>query len=235
MKQAKLLKIAGVIGLLLFCLWAWFSITNSNRFPIKAVKVQSSFQHLSQQRLQTLITPYVTGGFFAINVKHLEKLLMQQPWVASVAITRVWPSKIIITITERQAIARWGRQALLDGNGTLFTPSSKSFPKNLPWLIGPDGQQPAVWKMYQQADQLLLPLKITVTGVDFTPRHAWRLTLSDGMELLLGRIDTRQRLQRFIAAYPKLFAGRADKVRSVDLRYPDGFAVKWKSSVKRVH
>ena len=35
------------------------------------------------------------------------------------------------------------------------------------------------------------------------------------------------RLQRFISAYPTLFAGRIQDLKRVDLRYSNGFSVYW--------
>ena len=74
-----------------------------------------------------------------------------------------------------------------------------------------------------------------------TPRYAWQLRWADGagasLELDLGRDApeaVEQRLARFIAAYPDT-VGRLQRspgtVRHVDLRYPNGFALRvagWK-------
>ena len=45
--------------------------------------------------------------------------------------------------------------------------------------------------------------------------------------LELGRADTRERLQRFISAFPTVFADRIEELKRVDLRYSNGFSVYW--------
>ncbi len=77
-----------------------------------------------------------------------------------------------------------------------------------------------------------------------TPRHAWQLRMAGGLELELGRDGAEPveaRLARFVAAYPESIgrlprsaAGAAEGAvspRHVDLRYPNGFALRvagWK-------
>ena len=45
---------------------------------------------------------------------------------------------------------------------------------------------------------------------------------------MLGREQGMQRIQRFVAFYPALLAARADNVRAVDLRYPNGIVLRWR-------
>ena len=45
--------------------------------------------------------------------------------------------------------------------------------------------------------------------------------------LLLGREDVRQKAERFAASYPDALANRAAFLARVDMRYANGFAVRW--------
>jgi cell division protein FtsQ len=69
-------------------------------------------------------------------------------------------------------------------------------------------------------------LGLQVTKLVLSPRHAWQLRLSNGMVLELGREDMQQRLARFVEAYPYSLAAIQSRVKYVDLRYGNGFAVK---------
>ena len=50
------------------------------------------------------------------------------------------------------------------------------------------------------------------------------------LTLQLGKDDVEQRLLRFSAAFPDAFNDQVLKVKTVDLRYPNGFAVRWSDS-----
>ena len=73
----------------------------------------------------------------------------------------------------------------------------------------------------------LAPLGIAITRMELDERRAWHLQVGNGVLLELGRADTRERLQRFIRAYPTIFAARIEELKRVDLRYSNGFSVYW--------
>jgi cell division protein FtsQ len=62
------------------------------------------------------------------------------------------------------------------------------------------------------------------------------LKLDNGMLVEMGREQQKSpvgvRLQRFIEAYPELVAKRAARPAVVDLRYPNGFAMRVAGDVK---
>jgi cell division protein FtsQ len=65
---------------------------------------------------------------------------------------------------------------------------------------------------------------------------AWQLKLERGMLVDLGREQPKSpvgvRLQRFVEVYPELVAKRAQRPAVVDLRYPNGFAIRVAGEVK---
>ncbi len=50
------------------------------------------------------------------------------------------------------------------------------------------------------------------------------------MRVMLGRGDGYQRLLRFVRFYHRALQGRTAEVELVDLRYSNGFAVRWKDA-----
>jgi cell division protein FtsQ len=176
--------------------------------------------------------PFVNEkNLFTLKMAGLKQALLQQPWIASVVIKRVWPDQITIDIVEQQPLAIWNDQALLAENATVFAAAKNTFPANLPQLYGPEGQQGNVWQQYQQFNQALQPLQLTVSRLVFNSRGSWQIVLNNGIALNLGRTELMPRLQRFIQVYPKLFANRVNQVVLIDLRYPAGLAVQWKTQL----
>jgi cell division protein FtsQ len=70
--------------------------------------------------------------------------------------------------------------------------------------------------------------------VALSPRLAWLLKLEDGMLVELGREQAkapiRMRLQRFVDYYPTLSETRHGRPMAVDMRYPNGFALRFPAS-----
>ena len=67
-----------------------------------------------------------------------------------------------------------------------------------------------------------------IERVVLSPRHAWQLRLANGLHLALGRDPeaAELRLKSFVAAYPATLSPGGRRYESVDLRYPNGFAVR---------
>jgi cell division protein FtsQ len=53
------------------------------------------------------------------------------------------------------------------------------------------------------------------------------------MQVVLGRGNGYGRLLKFVRFYRRAFHDRAATVARVDLRYSNGFAVRWKQTGKR--
>ena len=98
----------------------------------------------------------------------------------------------------------------------------------MPLLSGPAGARPRrVFADYQRFSRLLEGLP-PVREVRQEARGAWHIGLANGMTITAGRKDVAGRLKRFAAVYRSRLAGVAPPLESVDLRYSDGFAVRFK-------
>ena len=102
----------------------------------------------------------------------------------------------------------------------------------LPLFAGPAGTEAELARRYRRFCELLAPLGAAPERVVLTARHAWQLR-AGALDLELGRDGAEpveQRLARFVAAYPeslgKLPQATATARRHVDLRYPNGFALR---------
>jgi len=202
-------------------------LSDPYRFPLEVVEVKGDFRYLDKQRLQDAVASHVEGGFFTVDVNAIRTAAEQLPWVYKAAVKRVWPATLRISIEEQQAIARWDEQGFLNMNGEPFYPEASSLVLPLPSLAGPEGHELKVLENYQRVTQTLAPLGIQVSRMELDSRRAWHLQVGNGVLLELGRVDTRERLQRFIRAYPTVFAARIEELKRVDLRYSNGFSVNW--------
>ena len=71
-------------------------------------------------------------------------------------------------------------------------------------------------------------LGASLERVVLSPRFAWQLRLGNGLHLMLGRdADAAEaRLRRFVGAYREMRERLGGRQQVVDLRYPNGFAVR---------
>jgi cell division protein FtsQ len=196
-------------------------------FPLRTVSVVGDLHHVTSDAIRAGLAGRVSGNFFAANLDALRGAIEQIPWVRRAAVRRQWPDLIQVRIEEQVPIARWSDKGLLNKYGELFAGDADTA---LPLLEGPPGTESLVAGRYTVFRALLTPLGTDVVELALSPRHAWQVRLASGATLALGREEPREpaeaRLERFVAAYPQIVAALGQPLEHVDLRYPNGFAVR---------
>lgn len=196
--------------------------------PLNSVQIRGEFRKVSEAELRNAVDTQALGGFFTTDVDAVRERVKELPWVDEVAVRRVWPDRLTVTVKEQQAVARWGEKSLLNTRGELFTPEGNSMPAGLPVLNGPRGNSLFVLKRYVEMRESLQEIGRDIRMLVLDERRAWRLELDNGLRLALGRNDRLERLQRFKQVYSSLFAGKVNNIDRIDLRYANGLAVDWK-------
>lgn len=203
-------------------------------FPIRTLKVESTFERVGRAEVQAVVAPRA-AGFFETDVRAVREALVALPWVASASVRRVWPDTLHVVLVEERPVARWAQGGLVNIDGGVFEPGAGEEPPGLPLFEGPPRSAPQVLAYYRRLQGELAPLGLTVQRVGLDARRAWELTLDNGIDLTLGRKDPDGRLRRFVQLYPGTIAARADEIDQVDLRYSNGFAVRWRAPGASAH
>ncbi len=209
--------------------WGVAHLLDPDTLPIRSVRVEGDFVHLSARQVRAAVAPVARGGFFQVAVGQVMRAAQSLPWVDRVSVTRIWPDTLLIAVTEQTPLARWGEHELINRRGQRFAPPLDTFPAGLPQLRGPDGLETVLAARYYEMARVLAPVGLQIRELDQDERRSWRMLLDNGIELRLGRTEAYERLLRFVRLYPGTLAPQAEMVGQVDLRYTNGFAVRWKS------
>ena len=216
-----------VVGILLALFAALQALLRSSLFPVREITVLGKLEHTAREQLARALQGRVTGNFFSTDLGMLRTAVEPLPWVRQVSARRIWPDRIEVHVEEHVALARWGESGLVNTYGERFVATSRAA---LPVFAGPEGTESEVTRRYRQFSALLASLGEVPERVILTPRFAWQLRLARGLNLELGRDTARdpieRRLARFVAAYPHTLARIPRRHEHVDLRYPNGFALR---------
>ena len=201
---------------------AYYATHLPGLFPLHSVRLSAAPQRVDAAEVLQVVRNEVHGNFFTVDIERLRQSLEKLPWVRNVSIRREFPQRLAVRLEEHHALARWNNNALVNRQGEIF---AANIGQALPRFTGQDGAAADVAQHYAQFSQQVAALDLQVTQLALSPRHAWQLRLSNGMVLELGREDMQQRLARFVEVYPYSLAAIQSKVKFVDLRYRNGFAV----------
>ncbi len=244
---ANALAVLAVLVLLaVLLLW----VARRPYFQIERVVLESNqggaFHYVQVDELAHNIQGKVTGGFFDINLDEARAVFESVPWVRRAQVKREWPNQLRVVIEEQEPLAFWNEDQMINRWGEVFTADKKRVLQTghadlIPQLNGPEQSERLVIQRYAEVARWVAPLGLDIEQVTLSPRYAWDVVLSNGMQLLIGRDPAAEatdphgrsgaqsfaaRIERFIQAWPALserLAGRT--IARADLRYNDGFAI----------
>lgn len=213
------------IASLLFALVALQLLVRSEQFPLRQVEVVTVLQRTTSDDIEAAVRASLTGNFFALDIARVRASLEALPWVRRAAVRRVWPDRLRIRLEEHVALARWSAGGLINVHGERFYAHTGAA---LPLFVAPPGTEAEVARRYARFADAVAPLGAAPERVVLTPRLAWQLRLANGLHLMLGR-DAQAaeiRLRRFVGIYPAAREHFGSRHDYVDLRYPNGFALR---------
>lgn len=219
---------SGVVLLAALVPWGTGEVLNAMDRQVMAVDITSNLVGENRVALERSAGQWVGRSFFATDLSDVKNQLEQRPWVESAAVRRVWPDRLAIEIREKKPLAYWSDGRLVSRSGEVFSPSNPEVAGKLPLLSGPDERVMDVIRMARTMSDTLAEHSLGFAGLSLEQRGAWTLTLSNGIEVVLGRDQVTERFERFVTVYQERLVSRASEVKRVDARYSNGVAVKWK-------
>ena len=203
----------------------WFA---AGRWPVTQLTVQAEFKHVSADDIRAEVQPRLGKGFFALDLDAVQKAVAALPWVESVEARKHWPDTLQLRIYERQPFARWNGKQLISRQGLVFDAPDVADIGVLPDLRGPDARLAEVVSFYAETRKAFAGTQLQINGVTLTERGSWSVSAANGAQVVIGdREYAGRRLRRFLDVYPQLIAGHTDGFVYADLRYTNGFAVRW--------
>lgn len=231
--------VADIVFILSGVLLAWAGVMVLQRLPIlplKKIIVTKSIQQVSAAQIEQVARTMISGSFLTVNLSAAQRSFEQLPWVRRASLRRQWPDSLVLSLEGQHPVAQWSAQ---DGEARLVNDFGEVFvaavPKEiaLPVFSGPEGSAAQMLRRYGEFSTRLATVQRKLVALRLSPREAWQLKLDDGVVLELGRDQPKtplfERLTRFTAHYA-FVKDRLHALSVVDMRYPNGFALKARKS-----
>ena len=103
------------------------------------------------------------------------------PWVAAASVRRVWPDRLVVTLTEHRALGVWEDGRLLSDRGELFVanPDEAEIYGPLPEFSGPiqrgEGRRAT---LLRTVGAICAACRCSIAAIDISDRKAWSLRLA---------------------------------------------------------
>jgi cell division protein FtsQ len=209
--------------------WVSMGIVASDRWPIRWLEINGSFQRVSAEQLRASLTPLIASSFFTIDLQELRDAADRNSWVSVINVQKRWPDTVVVNVEEFVPFAHWNQGQLISSQGEAFSVPEADSLQGLPWLNGPQDQLGQVLKNWARFNDELVSAGLEIQQMTLDERGSWSMVLNNGTRVHMGRTAAWERLQRLMSGWDALLRGQAMPPRDVDLRYTNGFAVLWPS------
>ncbi len=119
----KLALFAAGVGVML---WVVNLLSDPQTMPLRSVQVESEFRHVSADKIRESVARYSWQGFLRVDIEAIKTDLLENPWIASVEVDRVWPDELYVKVVEHKAFARWESGGVINESGEVFYPEEGS-------------------------------------------------------------------------------------------------------------
>jgi cell division protein FtsQ len=208
----------------------WFkdardAVANSLGFRIAAISLTGAKE---VSREQILTEAGVTGhaSLLFLDADAARRRLLANPWIADAALLKLYPDRLQITITERQAFALWqkdGRVSVIADDGTVLEPFVEDRYLGLPLVVGRGAQREA--KQFLAVIDRYPDIRSELRASILVAERRWNLRLKNGIDVRLPETNVEQALDLLVNLDREKNLLSRD-ITAVDLRLPDRVTVR---------
>jgi cell division protein FtsQ len=236
MLNAASSALLALVALALVASGLWW-VAQRPMFTLHTIRIESAtelpLEKINALTVRSAAVPRIRGNFFTTDLTAVRNAFEAVPWVRRAMVRREWPDRLVVKIEEHRALGTWGEDGkLLSQKGDVFTANLAEAEDDgeLLEFDGPEGSEAQVVARLAQFRQWFAPLKLEPESLQLSNRYAWTLRMDNGMTVELGRDQgdavLKERVDRLVAVYPQLMQRLQGKIENVDLRYPNGLALK---------
>jgi cell division protein FtsQ len=159
--------------------------------------------------------------------------LKSNPWIAEASVQTLYPDRLEISVTEREAFALWqhdGRVSVVSADGTVLEPYTGERFTNLPFVVGSGAQ-------LQAKDFLALldrypEIRNEVRASVLVAERRWNLRMKNGIDVRLPETDVGRAFDELakLARDEKLLSR---DIATIDLRQLDRVTVQLSDEAAR--
>lgn len=238
--DVRLMNVSAAVLFVLVC--AMFAVgiagelLRSPRLAVAGITVEGVVANVNVPSVRANALPRLSGNFITMDLRKARESFERVPWVRRAVVQREFPNRLRVRLEEHVPVALWGEDGesrMVNIHGEVFeAPAAEQDVTALIRFIGPEGQATTVFEMHKSLVPLFTRLDWDMESLELTHRGGWRVVSTDGAVMELGRgelVEVVARVHRFVRTVEAVVAryGRSiTDIESVDLRYPDGYALR---------
>jgi cell division protein FtsQ len=198
---------------------------NAMGFRIAAISLTGP-KEVSREEVLTVAGVTGRASLLFLDADAARTRLLANPCIADAAVLKLYPDRLQITITERQAFALWqkdSRVGVIAADGTVLEPFVEDRYVRLPLVVGRGAERQAkdFLAILDRYPDIRSQLRASIMVAD----RRWNLRLKNGIDVRLPEANVEQALDRLVALDREKKILSRD-ILAIDLRLSDRVTVR---------
>lgn len=202
----------------------------STHWEITNITVDAEFKRVNSEQIRLTVAAHKQRSFFKLNANAIRSDLLQIPWVSDVSVTKKWPNMLRIKLKEHKAVAVWNQKKLLNSIGDIFEVDSLEDLSSLPQFTNKGENSKLIWNKYIRYNDIIRDIGFEIKECEISSIGSWNITLNNGINIIIGSDLQDAKLVRLADTWVALLNQNEYMPSYIDLRYTNGYVVKWQTS-----
>lgn len=200
------------------------------------VIVKDNLSTEQHEKIQQLLGNQAESNVLEVDLQPYVEKSMTLDWVHHVNVKRDWSQGLLVDITPRQPIARFGSQKFIDAHGVVFTPTNDHLLKDPKWMRiqGDPKDTIAMMQQVKQTGDWFAPLGLRIREVIATPRMTWFYRFDNDLRILVDKENTSEKLYQLSQVLQHQLNQQLPNIQTIDLRYKSGMAITWRQPTQHL-
>ncbi|PHS18156.1 MAG: hypothetical protein COA86_08405 [Kangiella sp.] len=248
----RIFKVTLLLGFAVVCVLAFQSAKTIvfEQWKVTEISINNYLKQVEPSSIARILKKKEYAYLLQIDVTKLQNEIKELNWVKQVEIRKKWPNTIEVLIEEYLPIARINKKLLVD-SGMLIEANTQKEMNKLPLLnfrnhefeseyFKTEGFKTEGFKIeyleiverYKTIQKNFISIGIVIESLDVSESLAWTINTSNKIKIKIGRKQHLQRTNRLISTLH--FIEKFETVKTIDLRYNNGFSVDRKEVLKEL-
>ena len=209
------------IIIIFFLLSLILYLSDSFVYPIEEIEITSTTSNYDNKKIDDIVASIQGQDLLSLDISDIKRSIRSDDWIRDVEIKKSFPDTLEIIIISQKPFAIYNAKIMMI-DGTII--ESPSLPLDLPIIIDYTNDSVNSMNIMILTDKLLQKIDLDIKQVEI---HNSLIKVFTSTNILISdRVNYEVNLNRLVLTFQDLKKLFKKEIKSIDMRYSNGFAIK---------
>ena len=209
------------IIIIFFLLSLILYLSDSFVYPIEEVEITSTTSNYDTEKINDIVASIQGQDLLSLDLSDIKRSIRSDDWIRDVEIKKSFPDTLEIIIIPQQPFAIYNSKIMMM-DGTVIEAVSQQL--DLPVIVDHTNDSLSSMNTMILTDKLLQKIDLDIKKVEI---HDSLIKVFTSTNMLISdRVNYEVNLNRLVISFQDLKKLFKREIKSIDMRYSNGFAIK---------